>query len=120
MAYKRLLRTIVFLMLALAVLLLAGSIALAAQGRGRDQLEMYTATSTRAQAAKLVREGYDVAATRAVPGGVEVDLVLSRTEAARLQSQGLKLSLKKNRDGKTATQARRRTGCSRLHRLAFL
>jgi hypothetical protein len=97
-------RTIVFFTIAFAVLLLAGGIALAKQGRGRDQLEMYTATITHAQAAKLVREGYDIAATRAVPGGVEVDLVLSGAEAARLQGQGLKLGLKKNRDGLTATQ----------------
>ena len=104
MTRTRLLRTIVFLTVALAVLLFAGGIALANQGRGRDQLEMYTATVTRAQVAKLVREGYDVAATRAVPGGVEVDLVLSGAEVARLQGQGLQLGLKKNRDGKTATQ----------------
>jgi hypothetical protein len=85
-------RTIVFFTIAFAVLLLAGGIALAKQGRGRDQLEMYTATITHAQAAKLVREGYDIAATRAVPGGVEVDLVLSGAEAARLQGQGLNRS----------------------------
>src|SRR5512141_2934296 len=104
MAHRMLLRTIVFLVVMLAVLLLAGGIALAAQGRGKDQLEMYTATITRAQAAKLVREGYDVAATRPVAGGVEVDLVLSAAEFARLKGQGVQIDVKKNRDGKTATQ----------------
>lgn len=104
MTHLRLLRTVVSLTIALAVLLLAASIALANQGRGSDQLEMYTATVTHGQAAKLIREGYDVAATRAAPGGVEVDLVLSNADAARLQGQGLQLGLKRNRDGKTATQ----------------
>jgi len=56
MDHKRLLRTIVFLTVALAVLLLAGSIALASQGRGRDPLEMYTATVSRAQLRELTRQ----------------------------------------------------------------
>jgi hypothetical protein len=92
-----------FLILAILLTLLVPS-AMALQGGGRDPLEMYTATLTHAQAAKLVRDGYDVAAKRDAPGGVEVDLVLSRKEVARLQGQGLQLGLKRNRDGKTATE----------------
>ena len=78
--------------------------ALSASSKGREPLEMYTATVTRAQAAKLAREGYDIAATRAVPGGVEVDLVLTAKDVARLRGQGLAIRVKKNRDGKSATQ----------------
>jgi len=93
----------------LLVCILAGAIASAgtafgAPGRGGQSLEVYTATVNRAQAAKLAREGYDIAATRSVPGGVEVDLVLSAAEVARLKGQGLKIDVKRNRDGKTATQ----------------
>jgi len=104
MTHLKLLRTIVLLTVALAVLLVAGGMALADPGKDKDRLEMYTATVDRAQAAKLARQGYDVAATRSVPGGVEVDLVLSAAEAARLRGQGVRLDVKKNRDGKTATQ----------------
>jgi hypothetical protein len=57
--------------------------AAALQGNGKNQLDVYTATITHAQAAKLSREGYDIAAKRGAPGGVEVDLVLSNAEAAR-------------------------------------
>jgi hypothetical protein len=65
---------------------------------------MYTATVSHAQAAQLIREGFDVTAKRAAPGGVELDLVLSNAEAARLQAQGLQIALKRNRDGKTIRQ----------------
>ncbi len=104
MAHRRLLRMIVFFTVALAVLLFAGGIALANQGRGNDQLEMYTTTITRAQLSELVREGYDVVAVREVAGGVEVDLILSGAERGRLSARGFKLEPKKNRDGKTAKQ----------------
>lgn len=104
MIHMKLLRTMVFLMAALVVLVFAGGIAIAKQGRSNDKLEMYTTVVTRAQLSELIRAGYDVAATRAVPGGVEVDLVLSASELARLRGQGLRLDVKRNRDGKTATQ----------------
>ncbi len=104
MPHLRLLRTIISLSVMLTALLVAAGIALAAQGGGQDPLEMYTATVNRGQAAKLAREGYDVSATRSVPGGVEIDLVLSAAEAARLRGQGVPLDVKRNRDGKTARQ----------------
>ncbi len=104
MTHLRLLRTIVSLTVALAVLLVTGGMALADPGKDKDRLEMYTATVDRAQAAKLARQGYDAAATRSVPGGVEVDLVLSAAEVVRLRGQGVRLDVKKNRDGKTVTQ----------------
>jgi len=104
MAHRRVLRTIVVVTFALAVLLFAGSIALAKQDKGHDKLEMYTTTITRAQLGELNREGYDVVAVREVTDGVEVDLVLSGAERGRLTARGFKLEPKKNRDGKTATQ----------------
>ncbi|HEU5098186.1 MAG TPA: M14 family zinc carboxypeptidase [Roseiflexaceae bacterium] len=102
--FARLASTIV----ALAGLLLSAvsfsGTAFGAAAKSREPLEMYTATLTRPQAAKLARDGYDIAATRQAPGGVEVDLVLTVKEAARLRGQGLAIGVKKNRDGKTATQ----------------
>jgi Zinc carboxypeptidase len=84
----------------LALLTLFASAA-AAPGKGRQGLEMYTTTVSRAQVAKLAREGYDVAAVRAKGEQAEVDLVLSAADVARLSGQGLQLGLKRNRDGKT-------------------
>jgi hypothetical protein len=107
MAHPRRLRMIVSLIVALVLLLFAASMAsmaLAKQDRGRDPLEVYTAILTRPQLRDLIRQGYDVAAVRQAPGGVEADLVLSRSEFARLRGQGIQIDTKKNRDGKTATQ----------------
>src|SRR5574342_351533 len=91
------------LILAILLTLLVPS-AGAIQGGGGDQLEMYTTIVNHGQAQKLAREGYDIAATRPAPGGVELDLVLSNAQAARLRAQGLQIALKRKRDGKTVTQ----------------
>src|SRR5262245_1918483 len=69
--------------------------ALGASGKAREPLEVYTATVTRAQIARLAREGYDIAATRQVSAGVEVDLVLTAREVARLRGQGLTIDVKR-------------------------
>ena len=107
MRYHKLVRFVA--PITLLVCILAGALtfagtALGAPGKSGQSLEVYTATVTRAQAANLAREGYDIAATRSVPGGVEVDLVLSAAGVARLKGQGLRIDVKRNRDGKTATQ----------------
>ncbi|HET8563092.1 MAG TPA: M14 family metallopeptidase, partial [Candidatus Binatia bacterium] len=104
MSHKRLLRTIVYLIVVLTLLVSADGFVLAKPGDGEEKLEMYTVTVTHGQAQKLAREGYDIAASRPAPGGVELDLVLSGTEFAQLRGQGLQLGLKRNRDGKTATE----------------
>jgi len=104
MKHMRLLRTIVSIIVGLAVLFLAVSIALANQGRGREPLDVYTTTISRPQLRELIRQGYDVAAVREAAGKVEVDLVLSATEVTRLRGQGLQIDTKKNRDGKTEAQ----------------
>ena len=88
---------------ALVVLTLLASAAAAPSKSGRG-LEMYSATVDRAEAARLATEGYDVAATRAKGERLEVDLVLTASDAARLAGQGVALGLKRNRDGKTIKQ----------------
>lgn len=90
-----------------ALVLLALSFSGIAEGKGgkdREPLEMYTATVDRITVGRLIRDGYDVAAAREVAAGVEVDLVLTPTERDKLESQGLALGLKRNRDGLTATE----------------
>src|SRR5918995_1064449 len=90
-----------FLVSALAAALVLTSWAAAAD---TSRLEMYTATVDRATLGKLGREGFDVAATRQVAGGVRVDLVLSGRERDRLAAQGVSLALKRNKDGLTVQQ----------------
>ncbi len=68
------------------------------------QLEMYTATVTQAQARGLVRDGYDVSATRSTKAGVEVDLVLAASEVSTLKTKGVNVAVKRNKDGKSARQ----------------
>jgi hypothetical protein len=70
----------------------------------RSKLDMYIARVNQTTARQLVLEGYDVAATRQAKGGVRVDLVLSAAERDRLAARGVKLTLKRNKDGLTVQQ----------------
>jgi Zinc carboxypeptidase len=89
-------------LLALVALALSGSTF--AADKGRQPLDMYSAVVDRATVAKLVREGFDVAAIRDVAGGVKVDLVLSVRDRDKLASQGVDLALIRNKAGKTVRQ----------------
>jgi hypothetical protein len=91
-------------MCVLVVFLLLGAAASGTPGKGREQLQMYTAKVDRPTVNRLVRQGYDVAAVRPAAGAVDVDLVLTERERTKLEREGLKLDLKRNRDGKTVTQ----------------
>ncbi len=90
-----------FFVAALAVALVFTSWATAA---GESKLEMYTATVDRATIGKLAREGFDIAATKQVAGGVRIDLVLSARARDRLAAQGVRLALKRNKTGLTVQQ----------------
>ncbi len=87
--------------LVLAVVALASG-ASAAPSKGR--LEVYTAVVDRPEVSRLVREGFDVAAVRPKGEKAEVDLVLSSGDKARLEGRGVALMVKRNREGKTATE----------------
>jgi Zinc carboxypeptidase len=71
---------------------------------GKSTLEMYTATVDAATVAKLTQAGIDIAATKQVAGGVRVDLVLSTRDRDRLAAQGVKLDVKRNKQGLTVRQ----------------
>ena len=69
-------------------------------------LDMYTATVTAEQATMLADDGVDVAEARDVAAGVEVDLVLSEEEVARVEQRtGADLELKRNAEGQSASEA---------------
>jgi murein tripeptide amidase MpaA len=71
----------------------------------RDGLEMYTARVSAAKASELARERLDVVAVRtAAEDTVEVDLVLTDAERARLTARGVTVVPKRNKDGKTQRQ----------------
>ena len=87
-----------------AVLVAALAFTSGAATADKSKLEMYTATVDRATVAKLAREGVDIAATKQVAGGVRVDLVLSARGRDRLAAQGVRLALKRNKDGLTVQE----------------
>ena len=89
---------------ALCVALTPATATPAAAGRDPDQLDAYTATVTASQLPAVAQQGVDVTAQRRVKGGVELDLVLSRLQADKLESQGIKLELTRVKGGKTVRQ----------------
>ncbi len=91
---------IVTMAVALVCSVQAGSALAAGQG---GSLQMYEATVTSEQFDELQSEGYDVVAPDPVPGGVAVDLVLSRAERAALSGR-IDLELLRDENGLTARQ----------------
>jgi hypothetical protein len=70
----------------------------------RESLDVYTAAVTSEQAGELSRQGLDVASSRSTRSGVELDLVLSASEATALRGKGVDLKLKRVKGGKTIRQ----------------
>src|SRR6266545_2148190 len=85
---------------ALVVALLCTASAVPAAG-SKHIYEVYTAKVDRDQARDIARAGYDVVADRQTAAGVELDLVLSSAERARLAGQGVRLDLKRLKNGLT-------------------
>jgi len=72
--------------------------------KAKDKLELYTVKAAAAQLRDLQKQGLDVTAVRQVADGVEMDIVLTAKERARLLGQGFKVNPKRNKDGKTQTE----------------
>jgi hypothetical protein len=85
---------------ALVVALLCTASAVPAAGN-KHMYEVYTAKVDRDQARDIARAGYDVVADRQTAAGIELDLVLSSAERARLAGQGVRLDLKRLKSGLT-------------------
>jgi hypothetical protein len=75
-----------------------------ALAKSKHGLQLYTATVDAATLDRLAREGYDVASTRAGFAAVEVDLVLAPGERGKLAREGIKLRVKKDKQGRSQTQ----------------
>jgi hypothetical protein len=67
-------------------------------------LDMYTAEVSAEQAAELANAGLDIAASKASGRGIQLDLILTESEAEGLAERGIDVKVKKNKDGKSAKQ----------------
>jgi hypothetical protein len=93
----------------MAVLLLVLGLGTAATGsdghKGRaGSVDLYTGVVTPAKLGQLVRQGFDVAATRQAAGGVQVDLVLTQADVARLAAQGIDVTPRRDKQGRTQAE----------------
>jgi hypothetical protein len=89
----------------LAVSVLAfGAQAAAAQERGRDRLDVYTAVVQPDQLEALTAKGYDVNDGRRVAGGVEVQLILTKAQRANVTAEGVTTQLTRVKGGKTVKE----------------
>jgi Zinc carboxypeptidase len=90
------------------VLVLMAGIATATSGSSAapkdDRLEMYRATVDATTLQTLQSGGYDIASVRETARGVEVALVLTRAEHNRLRDQGVRLTVWRDKDGRTQSQ----------------
>ncbi len=72
--------------------------------RAQERLNAYTARVSAAQLPDVVAQGLDVTAQRKVRGGVELQLVMSGSEAAQLEARGVDVKLTRVKGGKTVRQ----------------
>ena len=87
--------------------LIAGMTAVASAAPGGskgDRLEMYKATVDAAAFQKLQAGGYDIASVRDTAAGKEVALVLTNGERDRLRGQGVRLSVYRDKNGRSQSQ----------------
>ncbi|MEX2197094.1 MAG: M14 family zinc carboxypeptidase [Thermoleophilaceae bacterium] len=73
------------------------------QERGRDKLDAYTAVVDAEQLRLLREQGFDLTPRRTA-GGLEVDLVLTKQQRAKLVRQGIRPRLTRVRGGQTVQQ----------------
>jgi len=95
--------------LALLVAIVLASTLVTGEARGtnvkdKDKRELYTVKVAASQLHDLQRLGLDVAAVRQVVDGIEMDVVLTTAYKAKLEGLGLRVVLKRNKNGKTQGQ----------------
>ena len=86
---------------ALVVALTFSGTALAA---GKHGLQLYTTTVDATKAQELAQAGYDIASSEAGFAGVELEIVLSPRELAKLRREGLTLQVTRDNQGRSQTQ----------------
>jgi hypothetical protein len=91
---------------AFATVAIALVIAPVAAGQGSEGLEMYTLKGRADKIAKGA-EGVELAGQRQTARGLKADAVLTRSQVAKLRASGVKVSLVRNKKGRTVTQQAR-------------
>jgi len=100
-------RRLVLTMSALLVLLAFGAGAAgssAGGGRPTASLDLYTGVVSSETLARIVRQGYDIADARPGAGGVQVDLVLTKAEVAKLRRDGVDMQPRRDAQGRSQAQ----------------
>lgn len=95
------------LAVAVAAALCAGSATASAAppaGSDPDVLDAYTAVVQPDQLPVIAQQGVDVSGQRQVAAGIELDMVLDKSQAAKLRGRGVGLELTRVKDGKTVKQ----------------
>jgi Zinc carboxypeptidase len=96
-------RTVLSISVLLAILACAASSS-AGGPRSTASLDLYTGVVNSETLGRLVRQGYDIADARSAAGGVQVDLVLTAAEVAKLDAQGVAVHPRRDAQGHTQAQ----------------
>ncbi len=100
---RRWLSLVIAAIVGFALMVPAGGAAERRQGQG-DRLDAYTAKVNAQQFSQLVEQGFDVGGQRSTGTEVEVDLVLTRDQRAKLADQGIDTKLTRVKGGQTLQQ----------------
>ena len=100
---RRWLSLVIAAIVGFALMVPAGGAAERRQGQ-QDQLDAYTAKVNARQFSQLVEQGFDVDGQRGTGTDVEVDLVLTRDQRAKLADQGIDTKLTRVKGGQTLQQ----------------
>jgi len=94
----------IFFVFVLLVVLASGTTGSSAGARHSASLDLYTGVVSSEQLGQLVRQGYEVAEASQAAGGVQVDLVLTKAEVAKLAAQGVDVKPRRDKQGRTQAQ----------------
>src|SRR5919109_196693 len=89
---------------AMAALVLVSAPSAVAQQRARDRLDVYTAVVQRDQADSLSARGYDITGARETAAGLELQLILTKGQRAKLAGDGIKTELTRVQGGLTVKE----------------
>jgi hypothetical protein len=89
---------------AVAIVCALGAQVAAAKQRGSDRLNAYRAVVKADELATLTEQGFDVSDQRRVKRGIEVDVVATKAQRAKLTQQGIETELTRVRGGQTVQQ----------------
>src|SRR5690242_3462882 len=93
-----------FVAMTAAVVLVLAPTAAGAGERAADRLDVDPAVVKAGQQDALTGKGYDVTSSRAVAGGVELQLILTKGQRATLARDGVATTLTRVQGGKTVKE----------------